>query len=72
MHDHPVFATIGEQAVCPNCVIDNICKEARFISTKEDISNIFGSRPELQDTFLSVILDVLSVSPISRKRHKRN
>ena len=70
--DHPMFAVIGEKAVCPNCVIDKICKEARFIRTKEDISDIVGLRPELQDTFLSVILDVLSVNPISRKRRRRN
>lgn len=69
--DHPVFAMIGEKAVCPNCVIDTICKEARFIRTKEDISDIVGLRPELQDT-LSVILDVLSVNPISRKRRRIN
>ena len=61
--DHPMFAMIGETAVCPNC---KICKEARFLWTKEDISNIVGLRPELQDTFLTVVLDVLSHNPISR------
>lgn len=70
--DHPMFAMIGEKAVCPNCVIDKICKEARFIRTKEDISDIVGLRSELQDIFLTVILDVLSVNPISRKRRRRN
>ena len=74
--DHPMFAIIGETAVCPNCIIDKICKEARFIQTKDisisiSISNIVGLRPELQDTFLTVILDVLSLNPISRKRHRR-
>ena len=72
MFDHPMFAMIGETAVCPNCIVDKICKEARFIQTKEDISNIVGLRPELQDTFLPVILDVLSLNPISRKRRRRN
>ena len=70
--DHPMFAMIGEKAVCPNCVIDKICKEARFIRTKEDISDIMGLRSELQDIFLTVILDVLSVNPISGKRRRRN
>ena len=70
--DHPLFAMIGETAVCPNCVIDTICKEARFIRTKEDISNIVGLRSELQDTFLTVILDILSLNPISSKRRRRN
>ena len=69
--DHPLFAMIGETAVCPNCVIDKICKEARFIRTKEDIGNIVGLRP-LQDTFLTVILDILSLNPISSKRRRRN
>ena len=74
MFDHPMFAMISETAVCPNCIIDKICKEARFIWTKEDISisNIVGLRPELQDTFLTVILDVLSLNPISIKRCRRN
>ena len=67
-----MFATIGEKAVCPNCVIDKLCKEARFIRTKEDISDIVGLRPELQETFLRVILDVLSVHPISSKRRRNN
>ena len=61
--DHPLFAMIGETAVCPNCVIDKICKEARFIRTKEDIGNIVGLRPELQDTFLTVILDIYHLIP---------
>ena len=55
-----------ETAVYPNCVIDKLCKEAQFIRTKEDISNIVGLRLELQDTFLTVILDILSLNPISR------
>ena len=28
VHDYPMFAIIGEKAVCPNSVVDKICKEA--------------------------------------------
>ena len=72
VQDHPVFIMIGEKAVCPNCVIDAICKEARFVQSKEDILAILGLRPELQDVFVNVILDVLSDSPVSVKRRRRN
>jgi hypothetical protein len=70
IQDHPAFFFLGEEVVCPNCVIEDICKESKFIKTKEDMSSIYGIRPELSDKFLNVILDVLSSSPASNKRRR--
>ena len=71
IQDHPAFLFLGEEAVCPNCVIEDICTESRFIKTKEDMSSIYGIHSELSDKFLNVILDVLSSSPASSKRRRK-
>ena len=42
IQDHPAFLFLGEEAVCPDCVIQDICTESRFIKTKEDMSSIYG------------------------------
>ena len=70
VQDHPAFLFLGEEAVCPDCVIQNICTESRFIKTKEDMTSIYGIRSELSDRFFNVLLDVLSFSPASNKRRR--
>ena len=70
MVDHPSFVIVGEMAVCPDCVIDYVCKDARFIKTKEDLNNVSGLCPELQDAFLRVVVDVVSSSPINAKKQR--
>ena len=71
VQDHPAFLFLGEEAVCPDCVIEDICTESRFIKTKEDMSSIYGIHSELSDKFLNVILDVLSNSSASNKRRRK-
>ena len=44
--------------MCPNCVVEEICSNSRFIKTKEDMSSIYGLRSKLIDSFLNIILDV--------------
>ena len=71
VQDHPAFLFLGEEAVCPDYVIQDVCTESRFIKTKEDISSIYGIRSELSDKFLNVVLDVLSNSPASNNRRRK-
>ena len=71
VQDHPAFLFLGEEAVCPGCVIQDICTDSRFIKTKEDMNSIYGLRSELGDKFLNVLLDVLSSSPASNKRRRK-
>ena len=71
VQDHPAFLFLGEEAVCPESIIDNICTNSKFIKTKEDIDCIFGLRSELSDKFLNILLDVLSSSPASTKRQRK-
>jgi hypothetical protein len=68
IQDHPAFFFL--ERLCPNCVIEDICKESKFINTKEDMSSIYGIRPEVSDKFLNVILDVLTSSPASNKSRR--
>ena len=70
MVDHPSFVIVGEMAICPDCVIDCICRDARFVKSKQDLSTVSGLRPELQDAFLHVIDDVMSSSPINAKKQR--
>lgn len=69
--DHPAFLFLGEEAVCPDCVIQNICTKSRFIKTKEDMSSIYGICSKLSDKFLNVVSDVLSSSPASNKWRRK-
>ena len=68
--DHPSFLIVGEMAVCPDCVIDCVCRDARFVKSKQDLSTVSGLRSELQDAFLHVIDDVMSTSPINAKKQR--
>lgn len=59
VQDHPAFLYLGEEAVCPDCVIQNICTKSRFIKTKEDMSSIYGLRSELSEKFFNVFVRCL-------------
>ena len=41
VQNHPAFLFPGEEAVCPDCVIQNICAESRFNNTEEDMNSIY-------------------------------
>ena len=43
---------LGEGFVCPDCVVDAVCKQSKFVKDKEDLEDIFGLRPELRSIFL--------------------
>ena len=60
-----------ERRLCVQTVIEDICTDSKFIKTKEDIRCIFGLRSELSNNFLNILLDVLSSSPASTKRHRK-
>ena len=47
----PAFSMVGVQFLCPE-----LCKEAKFIETIEDMS-MFGIRTELKEQFYNVITD---------------
>ncbi len=51
MREHPSYRMLGPSVVCPVCVIDKLCSEARFFQSVDDLS-IVGLRPELKDRFL--------------------
>lgn len=70
VQDHPPFLFLGE-VVCPNCGIEDICTEIGFIKTKEDMSSIYGICSELSDKSLNVVLYILSSSPASNKRQRK-
>ena len=66
MQSHPHYYMSHYSFVCPDCVIDNICEQARFIKSEEDL-NVVGLRPELKSLFFAVIINFLSsASPAKR------
>ena len=71
VQEHPAFLFLGEEAVCLDCVIQNICAESRFIKTEDDMSSIYGLRSELSAKFFNVLFNVLSGSPACNKRRRK-
>ena len=60
---------LGESFVCPDSVIESICKQSKFTEYPGDLDDIFGLRPDLRPTFYK-ITDVLQNSPIEQERRK--
>ena len=61
MRSHPDYYMTHYSFVCPDCVIDHICEQARFIKSEEDL-DVVALRPELKSQFfvsLSISFQVL-------------
>ncbi len=69
LEEHPSYRMLDSCFVCPACLIDKLCSEARFFSSAEDL-NIVGLWPKWRLGFFNVISDVLYDAP-SRKRSHR-
>ena len=52
--------------VCPDCVIDRICEQARFIKSEEDL-DVVGLRPELKSIFFAAIISIVSSAPPAKR-----
>ncbi len=70
IQQHPNFLMLGENFVCPDSVIDSVCKQSKFVEYPGDLDDIFGLRPELRPIFYKTIIDVLQNSPVEPKRRK--
>ena len=65
IEEHPSYRMLGRDFVCPSCVIEKICSEARFFNSVDDL-NIVLLRPELKMRFFlmfSVILLPMHLHP---------
>ena len=69
LEKNPSYKMLGRSFVCPDCVIDKICAEARFVQSIDDL-NFVGIRPELKSSFYGVVSSVLSNAP-DYKRTRR-
>ena len=49
--EHTSFRMLERNFVCPECAIDEICREAHFLTSVEDL-NIVGLCPELKALFI--------------------
>jgi hypothetical protein len=70
IQQYSIFFMLGENFVCPDSVIDFVCKQSKFVEYPGDLDDIFGLRPELRPTFYKIIIDVLQNSPVASKRRK--
>lgn len=55
MEENPSLAIVGEQMVCPDGVIREICSSAKYISVVKDM-DLFFLRTELKERFFNVII----------------
>lgn len=54
LEEHPSYRMLGPSFVCPTCVVDKICEDARFIQSVDDL-DIPGLRHELRARFFNVV-----------------
>ena len=66
MQSHPNYYMSHYSFVCPDCVIDHICEQARFIKSEEDL-DVVGLRPELKSLFFAAIINILSSAPPAKR-----
>ena len=57
--EQPSFSIVGIRFLCPDSTINNVCKEAKYIESVEDIL-LLRVRPELRQQFFNVIADTSS------------
>lgn len=55
LEENPALAIVGEQMVCPDGVISEICSSAKYISVVKDM-DLFCLRTELKERFFNVIV----------------
>lgn len=69
MESNPSFKMLGRSFVCPYCVIDKICSEARFVQSEHDI-NFVELRPDLKETFYRIVSTALCNAPNAKRCHR--
>ena len=69
MQSHPHYYMSHYSFVCPNCVIDHICEQARFFKSEEDI-NVVGLQPELKSVFFTAVINILSSAPPAKRTRR--
>lgn len=65
LKENPGFGMIGASFVCPDATIDEICNQAKFTNSVDDII-LFGVRSVLKERFFNVILDVCDYVPCEK------
>ena len=63
------FSMIGSSFLCPDSTVAEVCAQAKFVDTIDDI-RLFGIRPELKKHFFNSILDVCDCAASSNKRSR--
>ena len=57
LREHPGLSMVGASFVCPDSTIEEICAQAKFTGTVDDIS-LFGVGRQLRNRFFNIITDV--------------
>ena len=61
---------LGDELICPEKSIHDICQNATWIENKEDVKTTHGVRPEFVERFYNFVVDVTSNAPPSCKRKR--
>ena len=67
LENHHSYRMVGREFVCPECAIDKLCSETRFISSVEDM-DIVQLRPELRSRFFDVMCNFFTNIPSQKKK----
>ena len=64
---HSHYLMIGIDFVCPNIVINDICKNSRFITSEENLTTTYDLRPEIKKLFYAAIKHILLNAPTQKR-----
>ena len=64
MTQYPGYRILGPQMVCPDCVIDDVCKRVHSIESEAQLSQV---NRKLRPHFFKVIQDCLSTDTSSKR-----
>ena len=69
MDENPSYRMVGHNFVCPDAVIAELCKQAKYITSVDDL-NIFCLRPQLRSRFLKVVMDAVGDAPPPKRKSR--
>ena len=64
---NPGYRMLGQNFVCPDSVIDNICSNSKSICSVSGM-NMYFLRPELRQQFFTIVMSCVCDAPSAKKR----
>ena len=70
MNEYPHMRILGLQYICPDAVIQEICRRAIYTMTVDDLNGIPLLRTELKSRFCNIVMNVVGSAPPAKRRRQ--